>query len=56
VLLQLAVLVQDSSIGGLPGGLEIALAGAALFYAAGLVVQNRVTKAAQRPVAERVAA
>jgi len=44
VALILLTLVRDSSIGGLPSGLEIALPGAALFYAAGLAVQNRARK------------
>ncbi|MBM2614673.1 hypothetical protein JIG36_03775 [Actinoplanes sp. LDG1-06] len=52
VVLILLVLAQDSSIGGLPGGLEIALPGAALFYGIGFWVQNRVTS---KKVAERVA-
>lgn len=48
VALILLTLAQDSSIGGLPGGLEIALPGAALFYAAGAAVQNRMTKKAEK--------
>jgi hypothetical protein len=61
VVLQLAVLVQDSSTGGLPGGLEVALPAAALFYGVGRYVQYRVTSRRQRsaaagPVAERAAA
>jgi len=40
----LLTLVRDSSIGGLPSGLEIALPVAALFYGAGLAVQNRVAR------------
>jgi hypothetical protein len=43
----LLTLAQDSSIGGLPGGLEIALPGAALFYGVGMAVQNRVVKKKQ---------
>ena len=54
VVVQLLTLVQDSSIGGLPGGLEIALPGAALFYGIGFWVQNRVTKKhTVTPAAER---
>ncbi|MBL7258632.1 hypothetical protein [Paractinoplanes lichenicola] len=49
VALLLLVLVRDSSIGGLPGGLEIALPGSALFYGIGLAVQNRRTT---KPAAE----
>ncbi|WP_250005700.1 hypothetical protein [Actinoplanes sp. M2I2] len=37
-------LVRDSSIGGLPGGLEVGLPAAALFYGIGFAVQNRVAK------------
>ncbi|MBU2664124.1 hypothetical protein KOI35_11535 [Actinoplanes bogorensis] len=49
----LLVLAQDSSIGGLPSGLEIALPGAALFYGIGLAVQNRsARKHAVQPAAE----
>jgi hypothetical protein len=56
VILQLVVLFRDSSTGGLPSGLEIALPAAALFYGIGLYVQNRVTRNATAPVAERVSA
>jgi hypothetical protein len=51
VLLQLVTLFQDSSTGGLPSGLEIALPGAALFYGIGLAVQNRVTRKQRSAVA-----
>jgi hypothetical protein len=44
VALIVLTLVRDSSIGGLPGGLEIALPAAALFYGIGLAVQNRVAR------------
>jgi hypothetical protein len=41
----IVLLVRDSSTGGIGGGaLVIALVGVALFYGAGLVVQNRVTR------------
>ncbi|GAB2622099.1 hypothetical protein Aab01nite_76760 [Paractinoplanes abujensis] len=40
----LLVLAQDTSIGGLPGGLEIALPGAALFYGIGFYVQKRADR------------
>ena len=61
VVLQVVVLIHDSSIGPLGDGLVIALPGAALFYGIGLLVQNRVTRkqqqpAAVAPVAERAAA
>jgi hypothetical protein len=60
VVLQVVVLLQDSSIGEVGSGLVIALPGAALFYGIGLVVQNRVTRkqrsAAVAPVVERAAA
>jgi hypothetical protein len=61
VVLQVVVLIHDSSIGQLGDGLVIALPGAALFYGIGLLVQNRVTRkqqqpAAVAPVAERAAA
>ena len=58
LILQLVTLVRDSSTGGLPHGLEIAIPLAALFYGAGLLVQNRVTKrrtvTAGAPQPERV--
>nr|WP_221374193.1 hypothetical protein [Actinoplanes polyasparticus] len=44
VALIVLTLVRDSSIGGLPGGLEIGLPVAALFYGIGLTVQNRVAR------------
>jgi hypothetical protein len=58
VLLELVVLFRDSSTGGLPGGLEIGLPLAALFYGIGLFVQNRVTskQRQQQPAPVRVAA
>jgi hypothetical protein len=59
VVLQVVVLLKDSSIGDVGSGLVIALPGAALFYGIGLVVQNRVTRkqqsAAVAPVVERAA-
>lgn len=61
VVLQVVVLIHDSSIGAVGDGLVFALPGAALFYGIGLLVQNRVTRkqqqpAAVAPVAERAAA
>jgi hypothetical protein len=60
VVLQVAVLFHDSSIGPVGDGLLIAIPGAALFYGIGLVVQNRASRkrqpAAVAPVAERTAA
>ena len=44
VALIVLTLVRDSSTGGLPGGLEIGLPAAALFYGIGLAVQNRVAR------------
>jgi signal transduction histidine kinase len=44
VALILLTLARDSSIGGLPAGLEVALPGAALFYGIGLAVNNRVAR------------
>jgi hypothetical protein len=44
LVLQLVTLAQDSSTGGLPGGLEIAIPLAAVFYGIGLLVQNRADK------------
>ena len=57
VIIQLLALFRDSSIDSVAGALPIALPGIALFYGAGLLVQNRVTKqqtagsAPARPVA-----
>jgi hypothetical protein len=51
VLLQVVVLVHDSSIGKVGDGLVIAIPGAALFYGIGLLVQNRVSRKQQQPVA-----
>jgi hypothetical protein len=60
VVLQVVVLVHDSSISPIGDGLVIALPGAALFYGIGLLVQNRVTRKQQpatvTPVPERAAA
>ena len=56
VLLQVVVLIHDSSIGPMGDGLLIALPGAALFYGIGLLVQNRVSRrqpATVGPAAER---
>lgn len=47
VVLQVVVLIHDSSIGSVADGLVIALPGAALFYGIGLVVQNRVNSKRQ---------
>jgi hypothetical protein len=59
VLMQVVVLFHDSSIGVVADGLIIALPGAALFYGAGLLVQNQVSKrqrsAVAAPVAEHAA-
>ena len=44
LVLQLVTLVQDSSTGGLPHGLELAIPLAAVFYGIGLIVQNRATR------------
>ncbi|TCC11911.1 hypothetical protein [Kribbella soli] len=44
VIVQLLALFRDSSIDSVAGALPIALPGIALFYGAGLLVQNRVTK------------
>jgi hypothetical protein len=58
VVVQLLVLVQDSSTGGILGALPIALPGAALLYGIGLFVQNRVSskQQADQPVPARTAA
>jgi hypothetical protein len=56
VLFQLVTLVRDSSTGGIAGAIPIALAGAALFYGVGLLVQNRVTRKQQAQAPVRVAA
>ena len=60
VILQLVVLVRDSSIDQVTSALPLALPAAGLFYGIGLAVQNRVSKtrraAAVAPVAERTAA
>ena len=56
VLLQVVVLIHDSSIGQVADGLVIALPGAALFYGIGLLVQNRVSRkqpVTVAPAAER---
>jgi hypothetical protein len=57
VVLQVVVLIHDSSIGPVRDGLVIALPGAALFYGIGLLVQNQVSRrrrpAAVTPVVER---
>lgn len=54
VALLVITLVRDSSA-DLAGALPIALPGAALFYGAGLLVQNRVNRrTATRPPADRV--
>jgi hypothetical protein len=59
VLLQVVMLIHDSSIGPIGNGLVVAIPGAALFYGIGLVVQNRVSRkqqpAAVAPAAERAA-
>ena len=59
VVLQVVMLTHDSSIGVLVDGLVIAIPGAALFYGAGLLVQNRVSRkqrsAVAAPVAEHAA-
>jgi hypothetical protein len=54
VALLVVILFRDSSA-DLAGALPIALPGVALFYGAGLLVQNRVTKRQQAavPAAER---
>jgi hypothetical protein len=55
VLLQVVVLIHDSSIGKVGDGLVVAIPGAALFYGIGLLVQNRVSSkqpAAVAPAAE----
>ena len=44
VVLQLVALVRDSSIDRVVEALPVALPGAALFYGAGLLVQNRVSR------------
>jgi hypothetical protein len=60
VVIQLLVLVRDSSIDTVAGALPLALPGAALFYGIGLFVQNRASKkqaaSAGAPAIERVAA
>lgn len=53
VALQIVVLVQDSSTGGL-GGLSVGLPAAALGYAAGLVVQARSAKRVAEPTLDSV--
>jgi hypothetical protein len=60
VVLQVVMLVHDSSIGKLTDGLLLALPAAALFYGIGLVIQNRVSRKQQQsavgaPVTERAA-
>jgi hypothetical protein len=58
VVVQLLVLVRDSSIETVAGALPLALPGAALFYGIGLFVQNRASKkqaaSAGAPAIERV--
>jgi hypothetical protein len=54
VALLVVALQHDSSIGPVLDGLVLAIPLAALFYGIGLVVQNRVTRKEQTPVAERV--
>jgi hypothetical protein len=44
LVFHLVTLVRDSSTGGLPHGLELAIPLTAVFYGIGLLVQNRVTK------------
>ncbi|WP_433306223.1 hypothetical protein ACQP2F_20220 [Actinoplanes sp. CA-030573] len=60
VVLLLEILARDASIDRVVDALPIALPGVALFYGAGLYVQNRVSRkrrpAAPAPVSERAAA
>jgi hypothetical protein len=59
VVLQLVVLVRDTSIDGIAGALVLSLPAAALGYGIGLVVQSRVTRkqsAEVTPLIERAAA
>ena len=59
VVLQLVVLIRDSSIDGIAGALVLSIPAAALGYGIGLFVQSRVTRkqpAAVGPLIERAAA
>jgi hypothetical protein len=59
VVLQLVVLVRDSSIDGITGALVLSLPAAALGYGIGVFVQSRVTRkqsAEVTPLVERAAA
>ena len=60
LIMQLVLLVRDSSIDHVAGALPLSIPAAALFYGIGLYVQNRVSTkqqaAAAAPVAERTAA
>lgn len=51
--MQVVVCVMDSSTGGL-GGLVVGVPGAALFYAAGLVVHHRSQRSVARPPSRAV--
>ena len=60
LIMQLVVLVRDSSIDDVASALPLSIPAAAIFYGIGLAVQNRVSRnqqaAAAVPVAERTAA
>jgi hypothetical protein len=56
LVVQMLVVLRDSSIGAAPSGLAVAVPLAALFYGAGRLVQNQLEKRRSVPVVSPAAA